>query len=79
MPRTRCGCGAVLDDDDEETTQVHLVFSEQEWNQREAEPDWRKRKPFTFEAWQCKSCGRWYLYQPDEDEPEMVLIPESKR
>jgi len=77
MPKMLCRCGADLNDDDPNTTNTFIVFTEQDFDQREAEPDWRKRLPYTYFVWECKVCGRWYFFTMDSDVPERVLIPEK--
>jgi hypothetical protein len=77
MPKTKCRCGSILDDDDATTTTVYRVFSESDWEAREEERDWRKQIPFTVQAWECKICGTVYVYRLDEDVPSKVLVPDE--
>ena len=77
MPKSTCRCGSLLDDDDSQTTNLFLIFSSHDWEKREAESDWRKQIPYTYEAWECKVCGRIYLYKFDEESPSKIFMPDT--
>lgn len=79
MAQIRCECGAVISDNAPGGLKAFRLFSEEDWEKRDAEPDWRRQIPYSYLIWQCRHCYRLLVFGPDNAAPRSVFTRESGR